>query len=117
MSINFNIRIGCFEQTSMLVRYRSPKYPNFVSLVVNDLTLVYPKSLSATTLTINLDNVIEFYSEINMCGAIMITAYEDSMQITKLSNSAPTKLMTNPTMLNLTSGVFSPLIYVSYGGS
>ena len=88
-----------------------------MSFVGNKLTLVYPKASVKTQVEFNLDQILWFYSDINLCGPYKITAFTSSMKDILLKSTDPTHMKVNPTFLNLTTGDFSPIIKVSYGGS
>jgi hypothetical protein len=73
------VGIGCTGETSIDHRLVSGQTnPNFESLATDTLTLVYPATASAMTLTtVSLNGTVEWFSNIAACADNKITSYTD----------------------------------------
>jgi hypothetical protein len=73
---------------------------NVMSLATDTLTLVYPVVTSAKTwITVSLNGTVEWISNVNECGAYVITSCTDSACNSLTTSSDQLRLKTNPTTL------------------
>jgi hypothetical protein len=97
------------------VKARESPGDNFVSFKNNVLVLVYPKVERETHISFDLDSILNYYSDLDLCGPHKITAYQDIGHTQLVTTSTPTSMAINPTFLNLDTGVFKPIVNASYG--
>ena len=117
MRVPITIRLGCFEQKHMYIKARPEATDNinFISYTHNELRMVYPKMLTKTNFNLKIDMLLDFYSELELCGAYKIQIFEDSLFKIQVKQGAPTFMESDPTLLDLETGEFDPVINVTYG--
>ena len=112
------VNIGCYNLTQFELRQiTTPNHPNFYSWdqSLYEITMVYPRMTTATSGSIDLATMVEFYSDYANCGIHKLTSFKDAGMTTQTSGSDPTSLQTNPSERNLATGAISLAVSYSYG--
>jgi hypothetical protein len=81
------------------------------------LKFIYPNVKKETNITIYLNDVLEYKTEIELCGAERMTTYrKDGIGgYVQLSDTNSTHLEENPTVINMTTGEFKPYLKTRFG--
>ena len=101
------VHLGCYKEQFLSIRATNQKQNGFYEYEPASNTLRLAYAFTNFKITIDLNNFVEIFSDIQGCGAYKLS-------LVSSSSSSIIQMISNPTLKDLATGAFKPEISFSF---